>query len=62
MIIRFNSTMKTEGLNISHINNTILDIFIEPALFRHLNEDEFNMSALNLTWNATYFNNTDLTI
>lgn len=46
--------MRTEGFKISLINTTVLDVFINPAFNRHL-EDGFNITKLNMTWNATKY-------
>ena len=54
MSIQFNSTMKTEGVNLTHINSTVFDMFIEPALDRNM-ADDFNQSALDLTWKVQEF-------
>ena len=62
MIIRFNQTLNTNGIAKEFINNTILDMYIEPANFRHLDEDQFDMSKLNFTWNTTEFKDTDLIV
>lgn len=48
MTIIFNSTMFT-AFNFSELNSTFLGIYVEPAMFRELEED-FNASTLNLTW------------
>ena len=52
--IEFNSSMLTEGLDLKHINSTVLDIYVAPALNRHL-KDNFDIKKLNLTWEAVSF-------
>ena len=53
--------MRTEGLNLTQINQTVLDIFIEPANKRHL-VVPFNLSLLNLTWNVIDFYDLEMNI
>ena len=48
MKVKFNQTMKTEGFNISQINNTVLNMFIDPNSI-----DPEVPKDLNFTWNAT---------
>lgn len=43
MTIRFNTTMKTEIINKTFINETLLDIYLDPALNRHV-EDQIDLS------------------
>ena len=62
MTIRFNQTLNTLGIKNEFINSTILDVYIEPANSRHLDEDLFNMTKLNCTWNTTEFYGTDLVV
>jgi hypothetical protein len=46
--------MRTYPLN--YYNSTILDLYIEPAEDRLDDEDDsFNMSSLNFTWEAVRF-------
>lgn len=52
--IEFNSSMKTDGVNLTHINSTVLDIFIHPEQDRHL-EDGYNVTKLNMTWEVTKY-------
>ena len=61
MSVKFNSTMRTEGVNLTHINSTIIDLYIIPEQDRHL-EEGFNITTLNLTWQATDFKNDTLQI
>lgn len=55
MEIRFNSSMFTY-FNISYLNTSLLDIYLDPS---YKLEEGFNMSSINFTWNATYYNNTE---
>ena len=57
MEIRFNATMFTD-FNISELDIGLLDIYLEPS---YELPDGFNMSSINFTWNATIYNNTNLT-
>ena len=49
MDIRFNTKMKTKDLNISMLNETLIDIYIMPAGDR-ASLLSFNISQLNITW------------
>ena len=51
--IYFNASMDTE-FNHSIINASNTDIYVEPALERD-QEDEFNVSKVNLTWKVQSF-------
>jgi len=53
--VEFNTPMKTEGLNLTHINSTMADLYIQPYLDWHLSEPNFSLSLLNFTWNVTEF-------
>lgn len=59
--IEFNTTIK-DNFNMSLINGTYLDMFIQPAKDRHKHESEFNLTSLNFTWHVTYFNISTLKI
>jgi hypothetical protein len=53
--------MKT-GFNTSLINSTNTDIYVVPALQRHL-ESNFNLSSINITfWNVTSYENSEMKI
>lgn len=49
MTIKFNTEMKTYGLNLTDINGSICDIYVHPSYF------DYNVSKLNLTWNVTTY-------
>ena len=53
--IRFNSTMMTD-INMTHINKTVIDMYITPAADRE-NEEDFRLSDLNFTWELVSFKN-----
>ena len=55
MKIEFNSSMLTDQINLTHINATVFDIYIDPALMRHKTEDSFKMNSINLTWSTLAF-------
>ena len=51
VLIRFNTPMKTENLNITMIDSEIIDIYVDPE-----EKDEmFEPANLNLTWNITEY-------
>jgi hypothetical protein len=60
MKIRFNTSMITT-VNLTELNSTVLDMYIIPALERH-QENAFNISKLNFTFNATDFRDDLLTM
>ena len=60
MVIAFNATMFTT-FNHSMINASNTDIYIKPASYRH-EEEGFNLSKLNLTWNVESFEDKELVI
>ena len=49
--------MKNESLNFTHINTTIIDMYVQPALDWHIQEPNFTNSLLNFTWNVTKYEN-----
>jgi len=51
----------TTNFNLTTLNETSLDLYIEPALERH-KEFSFDLSKLNFTFNATSFEDDLLTI
>jgi len=61
MTIKFNTPMKNETVNTTHINSTVVDIYIEPAEERHL-APGFDLSQLNFTWNVTEYADDELRI
>jgi hypothetical protein len=58
----FSTPMKTDIVNITHINSSICDIYVEPEDNWHKNIDGFNISRLNLTWNVTGYERDQLNI
>jgi len=46
--------MLTESLELKHINSSVFDIYVAPALDRHKIE-KFEIKALNLTWEVVSF-------
>jgi hypothetical protein len=61
--IEFNTIMKTD-FNFSMINETVLDIYVQPSNDRHLDDDTFDANhTLNLTnWKVHNFQNRTLTL
>lgn len=64
--IKFNKLLRTEFkydnqiiFNGSNIDTNVLDVYVSPALDRHL-EPGFNLSNLNLTWNVSSFEKNEL--
>jgi len=55
MVVKFNTTMVTDFYNISILNETFIDIYVEPALNRHVDSEDFKMESVNLTWKAVYY-------
>ena len=53
MKLKFSSELNP--VNVTRINSSILDMYIEPALLRHMHDTSFNMSKVNFTWNAISF-------
>ena len=51
--VTFSEKMETQYLNISHINSTMLDIYVKPSEDWHEYDESFKVnSTLNLTWKA----------
>ena len=49
--IRFSQKMRSEHLNISDINSTMLDIYVRPSQDWHKDDESFDSnSTLNFTW------------
>lgn len=50
-IIKFNSSMNTEHLNLTDLDSTVIDLYIVPYNNWHLDEDNFKVyPSLNFTW------------
>ena len=49
LLIRFNDTIKVDGINISELNSSNIHLKIIPANSRD-KEEGFNASKLNFTW------------
>lgn len=54
MIIKFETTLKMDGFNISYINGTVFNISIRPALYRD-KHDGYDNETLALRWEAIKF-------
>jgi len=54
--------MKTDGLNLTHINDTVIDLYIVPSNDWHLEKADFNMSTLNFTWHVVNYTGDTLDI
>ena len=54
--------MTTEFVNITHMNSSFIDMYIEP--YRRWNEgiDDFNLTNLNFTWDVTSYHGRKLYI
>jgi len=53
--------MKTD-FDLSLINDTVLDVYILPALDRHLDDPTFDPSSIELDWVAHSFEDKDLVL
>lgn len=63
MTIAFNKAMLTSQVKMTDINDTVLDIYIQPAQNRHLLENgTFNVTPMNLTWKTTRYEGSELDI
>jgi hypothetical protein len=52
--IKFSTPMRNESVNVTHLNETVLDIYVEPQGNWHLEEGN-SLSQLNFTWNVTKY-------
>ena len=43
--------------NLTCLNSTMIDIYLVPNLDWHLNNEKFDLTKLNLTWNITEYGN-----
>ena len=48
----FSTKMKNQNINLTHLNNSIIDIYVEPSDLRE--EEDIKMN-LNFTWNVTEY-------
>jgi hypothetical protein len=55
MVIEFSQLMRTEIVNITHLNQSFFDIYLNPSNNWHKYEEDFNLSKLNFTWNVTAY-------
>ena len=55
------STDMVNDFNLTWLNETVLDLYIEPAMNRSLNEN-FNLTTVNFTWNVVSFEENKLCI
>ena len=53
MVLRFNTSVN-DHVNITWINDTIIDMYIEPTLSRKSDED-YDPTVLNFTWEVIKF-------
>ena len=53
--------MKTD-FDLSQIDDKVLDVYIEPALNRHIEDQTFDPSSIELTWVPHSFIDQDLVI
>lgn len=54
-MISFNRPMKTNEVNLTHINSTVLDIYLVPHNNWYDEYDHVKISKFNLTWKAIQF-------
>ena len=59
LVIKFNSKMKTQFINITQINSTVVDIHVNPSKSRN-NDNE--SAKLNLTWDTLSYEKEYLTV
>ena len=50
------------NFNLSHLNESNIDIWVAPVNDWHLYTENFSLGILNFTWNVTTFNNSLLVI
>ena len=55
VLIIFNVNMSTALVNITQMNSSFIDMYIEPYNNWTEGIDDFNMSKLNFTWNVTSY-------
>jgi len=46
--------MKNESVNTTHINSTVVDMYVQPEKDHHLTQG-FDIARLNFTWNVTEY-------
>ena len=54
MIVVFSTKMKSEFVDVSWLNETIMDLYLVPANDRDQDEG-FEISSVNFTWNVTEY-------
>jgi hypothetical protein len=54
LTVVFSTKMKTQYIDLSWLNNTIMDLYIEPAENRD-QDDGFDVKSVNFTWNVTEY-------
>jgi hypothetical protein len=52
--IKFSAPMRNNSVNITHLNHTVLDIYLEPEGDWHLEKGN-SLAQLNFTWNVTEY-------
>lgn len=62
VLIVFNVNITTEFVNITEMNTTYIDMFVEPYDDWYYDVDDFNMTHLNFTWNVTSYHGRKLYI
>ena len=61
LTIKFNAPMKTDHFKLTDLNDTNIDIYVEPAEERHLVEG-FKLASVNFTWDVIEFKEDTLRI
>jgi hypothetical protein len=62
VIILFNVNISTAFVNITEMNTTYIDMYIEPYSRWDLGIERFNMTKLNFTWDVTHYHGRELYI
>ena len=55
VVIKFNTSMLTEGLDLKNLNSTVIDIYIDFNNDWNVWEEGFNISNYNFTWHVTNY-------
>ena len=59
--IVFNSKMKTENINKTLINSTLIDVYIQPSDDWHLYDESYIVNqTLNCTWEVSEYENSTM--
>lgn len=62
VLIVFNVNISTAFVNITEMNTTYIDMYVEPYNKWDLDIEDFNMTKLNFTWNVTSYHGRKLWI